>query len=310
MNAPILVGYDGSDGSRDALALAKGLARISGSPLLLAWIESVGPLDVPYETILEPIQLRAEEALREVAHGLHAQEFEVGTRVGLLGSAPQGIHELAEEESAELVVVGSSHRGRVGRILAGTVGTRLLHGSPCPVAVAPRGLADAGEWRPAVIGVAYDGSREAHAALEQARHLAATARATLKVIAVAELMSSAEEAIDPETLRQVSQKLAHEWLREASDVLRDETTVVTQLAVGEPGPELLTISEGLDLLVLGSRGYGPLRRVLLGSVSSYLVERCRCPVIVAPRGSLVSARPDGHSVEAPTALLPANQREQ
>ena len=189
MNGPILVGYDGSDESRDALALAKGLARISRSPLMLAWIEPVGPLDVPYETIFEPIQLRAEEALREVARGLHEQEFEVSTRVGLLGSAAHGIHELAEEESAALVVVGSSHRGRVGRVLAGTVGTRLLHGSPCPVAVAPRGLADAGEWRPAVIGVAYDGSPEAHAALEHARYLARTARATLKVIAVAELMA-------------------------------------------------------------------------------------------------------------------------
>jgi nucleotide-binding universal stress UspA family protein len=301
MNGPILVGYDGSDESRDALALAKGLAAVSGSPLMLAWIEPVGPLDLPYDTIFEPIQDRAEDALDEVARGLREQGLQVSWRVGLFGSAAQGIHELAEEEPAALIVVGSSHRGRVGRVLAGTVGRRLLHGSPCPVAVASRGLADAGEWRPAVIGVAYDGSPEAHAALEHARYLARAAQATLKVIAVAELMSTAQEAIDPEVFRQASRKRARELLGEASHVLREEFTVVTQMAEGEPGRELLTISENLDLLVLGSRGYGPLRRVLLGSVSSYLIEHCRCAVIVTPRGSLVPAGPGDHAEEAATA---------
>jgi len=71
-DAPILVGYDGSDESRDALVLAKALASASESSLLLAWIEPVGLLDVPYETVMKPIQDRAEDALDEVARGLRA----------------------------------------------------------------------------------------------------------------------------------------------------------------------------------------------------------------------------------------------
>jgi len=290
-HGPILVGYDGSEQSRDALALAKQLARATDSWLLLTWIEPVGPLDLPYEAVLRPIQDRAEEALDEVARHLRDEDYAVGTRVGLLGSVAQGIHELAEEESAELVVVGSSHRGRVGRVLAGTVGTRLLHGSPCPVAVAPRGLADAGQWRPATVGIAYDGTPEARAALEEARQVARAARATLKVVAVADVISSPHETVDLDTFRLASEERAQEWLHEARGALHDDFTVVTELATGEPGHELEAASERLDLLVLGSRGYGPLRRVVLGSVSSHLVEHCRCPLIVVPRGAEVARVP-------------------
>jgi nucleotide-binding universal stress UspA family protein len=42
---------------------------------------------------------------------------------------------------------------------------------------------------------------------------------------------------------------------------------------------------GVDLLVVGSRGYGPLMSVLLGSVSAHLIGRAACPVLVAPRSS-------------------------
>ena len=294
MNGPILVGYDGSEESRDALTLAVALASTMRSSLLLAWIEPVGPLDLPNEVFFEPIQDRAEDALEEVAGGLRAQGIEVRTRVGLLGSVAQGIHELAEDEAAALIVVGSSHRGRVGTVLAGTVGVRLLHLSPCPVAIAPRGLADAGEWRPATIGVAYDGSPEARTALDQARSLADKARATLEVIAVAEpATTTPQESVDPDTLEFASAVHAQKCLQAAIDELRAEFTVVTNMAVGKPGPELLATSEGLDLLVLGSHGYGPVRRALLGSVSAYLIERCRCPLLVIPSGSHVSAVADG-----------------
>src|SRR5688500_16719572 len=167
-HGPIVVGYDGSDESHDALALAKALAAAWGSRLLLVRVEPAGPLDLPSEVILEPIQDRAEDALAGIARELREQDVDVGTRVGLLGSAAQGIHEAAEDASADLIVVGSGPRGRIGRAVAGTVGVRLLHVAPCPVAIAPRGFADVAEWRPKIVGAAYDGSREAQSALETA----------------------------------------------------------------------------------------------------------------------------------------------
>ena len=59
-------------------------------------------------------------------------------RVVGAGSAAEGLHRLAEDEPAALLAVGVTHRGALGRIVPGSVGERLLHGAPCPIAVVPR----------------------------------------------------------------------------------------------------------------------------------------------------------------------------
>lgn len=276
---PVLVGYDGSPESRDALALARTLAKASNSWLLLAWIEAVGPFDLPYEAVVAPVQNRAEDALREVSRELRDQGVEVGTSVGLLGSAAQGLHELAEGESAALIVVGSSHRGRVGRVLAGTVGTRLLHGSPCPVAIAPRGLAGAGPPELVRIGVAYDGSPESRLALSWGERLAKSTQADLRLLVVSEDHSSDLVDIGRAKRRHAEHVLA-EGLDRITEV-RATGNVKSGLAI----EQLTDQSANVDLLVVGSRGYGPLRRVLLGSVSAQLVGHSRCPVVVTPRAA-------------------------
>ena len=81
------------------------------------------------------------------------------------GSPGRALHNAAASHDGDLIVVGSAHRGRVGRVLAGDVTAGTLHGAPCPVLVAPRGhSASAREAR--TIGVGVDGSRESRAALE------------------------------------------------------------------------------------------------------------------------------------------------
>ena len=84
-------------------------------------------------------------------------------------SAARVLTEVAEAEQADLIVVGSSRRSELGRLLPGTTAERLLHDAPCPVAVAPRGYSGGDIRR---IGVAYDGSPEADAALRAAESLA------------------------------------------------------------------------------------------------------------------------------------------
>jgi nucleotide-binding universal stress UspA family protein len=244
MYTKILVGYDGSSQSEDALCLAKGLAATMEGVLVMTDVKS--------------------------------------------GSAAQGLREMADADSDDLIVVGSSHRGRAGTAIAGTVGVRLLDGAPCPVAVAPPGLAEVGHWRPATIGVAFDGSAEAYNALEEARRLAIAAAASLEVIAVAEILEPANQAVDPDAYRRESEKQAQEWLGDARAALPTDFTVVTRMLAGNPGHELLEFGHRLDLLVVGSRGHGPVRRVLQGSVSTRLIGRCPCPLIVTPRGSRLS----------------------
>jgi nucleotide-binding universal stress UspA family protein len=90
-----------------------------------------------------------------------------------------------------LIVLGSTHRGGLGRVMPGSVAERLLNGAPCPVAVAPRGY-EPRELR--VIAVGYDGSAEATAALELATALGEAADATLRVIAVRRAATTAAAA--------------------------------------------------------------------------------------------------------------------
>ena len=98
----------------------------------------------------------------------------------------EALRELVEEEGADAIVLGSTHRGPVGRIYPGSVAERLLHGAPCAVAVAPRGFAARAGGEPRVLAVGFDGSPESQAALELAGELAEAAEATLRVVAVHE----------------------------------------------------------------------------------------------------------------------------
>ena len=93
-------------------------------------------------------------------------------------SVGRGLHELAEVTSADLLVVGSSRRSLLGRVLVGDDTRAALNGAPCAIAIAPRGYAGErgvmGE-----IGVGYDGSPESEHGLALARILATEVGAKL-----------------------------------------------------------------------------------------------------------------------------------
>lgn len=97
-------------------------------------------------------------------------------------SPPRALHDVAARAGAPLVVIGSMRRGPIGRVLPGSTGERLLHGSACPVAIVPRGYADA--WPISIIGVGYDDSEESAAALAVACQVAWRFGASLRGIRV------------------------------------------------------------------------------------------------------------------------------
>ena len=92
---------------------------------------------------------------------------------------------------------------------------------------------------------------------------------------------------------------AEEALRHATDALNGDVAVETDAFVADPADVLIRVSENLDLLVCGSRGYGPLRAVVLGGMSPRLTADAQCPVIVVPRG--VKASLDGLMEASPGA---------
>lgn len=152
----------------------------------------------------------------------------------------------------------------------GSTVSRLLHGAPCPIAVAPRGY----HRRPApleAIAVAYDGSPEARHALEAAAPLAERLDASLRLVAVTPRASDALQAKLDAAVRDLPS-----GVRARSQVVVDDDVV--DMLADVPG-------ERVDLLVCGSRGYGPALQVLLGGVSSWIIRSAACPVIVVPRGA-------------------------
>lgn len=283
----IIVGVDDSDRSIDAIAFARGLASAARARLVLA---TAYPLDgLPSQAVYPELDSRlrggAEDILARMR--LEAPDVETEARAIADSSPARALHALAEREKATLIVIGSSHRGNIGRVLAGTTAERLMHGSPCPVAVVPRRHSEqAGEIRS--ILVAYDGSAEAKAALHAAMMAGRALSAAVHVVRVLEPSSIAALNMTAATGYVVPLEAIEREAREAFETdiatLPNHERLLAELVVGDPAEELADRSQSADLLVTGSRGHGAMRAVLLGSVSGHLVREAACPVIVVPRG--------------------------
>jgi nucleotide-binding universal stress UspA family protein len=281
----IIVGIDGADGGNDAVALA----RILGKPdsditLLNAYSYDAAPsrgLLTGYARLLRD---ESDELLARAA-GTNPDPLQPDTHVRHVAdvSPSRALQHTAAREEANLIVVGSCHRGAVGRAVLGDVSRGVLHGAPCPVAVASHGYRD-DPHVPRSIGVGFNDTPESRGALEFAASLAAETGATLKlmtsVMIPASLSTPSAFSYDVEGLLEELRAGATDALgRAASGLGPFVTTSVTE---GPAGPALAQLSEEVDLVVAGSRGWGTAKRVMLGSATSHLTHHAACPVIVVP----------------------------
>jgi nucleotide-binding universal stress UspA family protein len=283
MTGPIVAGVDGTGSGLDAVALAARLARATGDPLIVA---CVYPRDTRPSTDGDANQEPAAKALDTAGELLG--DLAVQYRTTASSSPARGLAELAEREDAATVVVGSHRRGPFGRVASGGTAERLLHGSGCPVAVAPRGYRrrEGGLRR---IGVAFVDTPDGREAVRHAAELAARTGLPLTLCSVVNVHANwfVPEAVRPEeeTIPVEVRKDYQEALDRALAELPGGVRATGQLLYGEVVDELSVVGErGVDLLVCGSRGYGPVRRVLLGTVSAALVRQASIPVVVVPRG--------------------------
>lgn len=276
----LLLGYDGSNGSQDAAELARVLGEATEAGVLVVTVFPYGPLPIPYEILEEEEAERAGLLFEEAREGLN--ELPVETRAFGGGSPAGVIDDVAEKEGVDTIVIGSPHRGMVGRVVIGSVADGLLSGAPCEVLVAPSGYA-AGEHGPfRKIAVAYDDTEEAKAALARAEEVALACRATIVIFTV-----SAPPAVVPGAAGYTPAipPQAGSIVTRAVKGVDERLDATGQALSGVPGPAILKACEefGVDLLVAGSRGHGPLARTLLGSVSRQLAHNASCPVLVVPR---------------------------
>jgi len=279
MGMRLLVGFDGSDGGHDALELARAIAvEDDETSVLVVTVMPYGPLPADFEALSADAAAAAEPLFTEARERLDGLSVEAGGFGG--GSPAKVMTELAEGEGIDLIVVGSPHHGAVGRALIGSVADNLLHGSPRPVVVAPRGYASERHEPFRRIAVGHDGTPEADAALRAAEALALRSNALIDVLTVL-----APPAVTPGPVGYAPSEPPQpdKILSQAIHSVDERLGATGRRLDGPPARLLAGACEDADLLVVGSRGYGPVLRVLLGSVSTRLIHIAPCPVLVIPR---------------------------
>jgi nucleotide-binding universal stress UspA family protein len=261
MYGRILVGYQDTDQGRDALELGRVLAQANRAEMMIV----TGP-----------------------------------------GDEGEGLAQAARTEGADLVVLGSTHHGPVGRVVPGATVGHLLSSAPCAIAVAPPGFSRRpgleGGWRPLggdlddvgmrIVGVGYDGSRASVEALKIAADLAVPNGAALRVYGVARRRAPAQVAAasgagmaPAAPPGPTDAQILRESLHGAVAELPPEARALPVLLNGNPATELIgAVRLGVDLLVLGSRRGGPIRRSVHHSVSNAVLAEAPCPVLISPSG--------------------------
>ncbi|MGB0097134.1 MAG: universal stress protein [Solirubrobacteraceae bacterium] len=277
MFSNVIVGIDGGPGGLDALAMARRLA------------DEHAEITLAHVRVENPIAIRPESSEFEAAEHERSAELLEDARAAAgisatldpvrAASVGRGLHELAERVGADLIVVGSSSRGLVGRVLQGDDTRASLNGAPCAVAVAPTHYVDRASAL-TEIGVGYDESPESKHALAVARELAAQHGARVSAFEAISIPSLQLGGGDGAAVKALEAKV--EETRQRIAALGG---VEPHAAYGDAAEELALYGASVDLLVIGSRGYGPLGRLMHGGTSFRLTGRARCPLLVLPRAA-------------------------
>ncbi len=290
--AHIAAAVDSYPEGRDATVLGAAIARATGAEMMLLAVEPDLPLIIP-GLQRKRVREETEAMLRATAASL-APDARRTVESDL--SIPRGLERMVRAQRRDLLVVGSSRHGPAAQVSIGRLTRQLLSDLHCGLAIAPRGLS---EERPGAgpaalalrrIGVGFDGGPEATAALATAAAIATGAGAELVVrgaiddrvpalgwpnVWMGAIMDSWEEMMAEE------EELLRAQLDSAVAALGARATV--EVKRGRPGKLLVALSGHVDLLVVGSRRWGPLARLLLGGTGEALVHGSHCSLLVVPR---------------------------
>jgi nucleotide-binding universal stress UspA family protein len=314
----VVVGVARAERGSGCVQLAAMLARSADEDLVVAtavpapWPAGMARVDAEYQAYLD----KTAQAALDAARGALEPDLPASFTAVRARSVPAGLLQVAEGHDTSVLVVGSSAAGPLGRVALGSVADRLLHTSPVPVGLAPRGFRPRPGARVGRVTVAYG----ATGALEQdlvvgAGGVAARVGAALRVASFAVRPGP---VVTAGVGLRAEDEVLDEW---AAHIRRAQQEMVEQVlalpVAPEPGGTVIgrgyDWDEALadvewddgDVLVVGSSPSGPLARVFLGSRASKIVRNAPVPVVAVPRGAAEELAEDAERAEPVTGPGPA-----
>jgi nucleotide-binding universal stress UspA family protein len=283
-------------GGRDALGLGRMLARTGGVTLTVCVVvprtwdyPSPARVDAEYAAFLNQ---HAEDAIAEAREFLGDTVWAEYTSSSA-SSASEGLIATARELDAALVALGSARHGPLGRIAVGGIANEMLHVSPIPVALAPRGYRPSSDTQLRRVTCAFSGSTQSRSAFDAAVQLSSRHGVPLRLTTFVvrdRQMYPSQVGYDAERL------VAEQWRAQAREAqekalatLPNDVAVETGIVDGrdwEDALDSLPWEDG-EMLVVGSSRLGPVARVFLGSNATKIVRSSPVPVLVIPRGAEV-----------------------
>jgi nucleotide-binding universal stress UspA family protein len=280
----VIVGFDGSEHARDALALGAVLTA-GGGELIVCCVHHLESLSALLDPTEPRLDRAAAERCAEEATGLVGSVAVKPVLIAAAGTAIAQQH-TAKQQHADLIVLGSSHRGALGRMFVGSVTQETLHEVSCPVAVAPVGFQrHPTDARVACVAVGHDVVEPTPDALSVSVALCEQTGAELLLVAVAEDAAVADPARATMSYAAITEARLHaaeQVLAEALTSLPESISATSEVRDGDPAEQLLEVSRDADLLVLGSHGRGFVGRLIMGSVCDRVVRAAACAVLVVP----------------------------
>jgi nucleotide-binding universal stress UspA family protein len=299
----VLIGFDGSDGARDAVDDLRHAGLPTDVEAVVACVAEV-PVTPPFYLAL-PVEggLVSEAAVEEALRGAErARQRAASTAAGgadlvrglfptwnvrtdpLAGSPHGALVEKARDWPADLIVVGSHGRGAVGRLVFGSVSQNVLAHAPCSVRVGRGGGAPRPAGTPVRVLLAVDGSPDSHAAVEAVCRRPWPAGTEVRVVTAVDPRLSLDLTLllhatgEQERVSPV-QRLVHDAGSRLGACKAEFSSVILE---GDAKKVLLREAEkwGARCVFVGARGHGRFERLLIGSVSASLAARAGCSVEV------------------------------
>lgn len=290
----VIVGYLAGKAGRSALHLGAEAARTLKTSLSVVTVvprpwttPSPARIDAEYAHYADRL---AADSAAQARHciGTIDPQLEVTFHKFAHRSASGGLVDAVGELGAEALVLGSASDGQLGQVVIGSTADRLLHSSPVPLAVSPRGYRGSKTHGLTRITCAYPGTPGSLQVVERVTALAARLDVPMRVITFA---VRGRTMFPPEVGLHAEDSILESWAAQARETLQALRTdgivgdgVELQVVTGNGWAQALDAAEWVDgeLLALGTSPQGPIARVFLGSKGTKIVRHSPVPVLVLP----------------------------